>query len=54
VKRNFTLKFTSRSVGRNRIFCMKSFELVMCDSNFPGVIFVLGSEVSCMSGSVWR
>jgi len=31
-------KLTSRSVGHNRIFwifCMKSVELVMCDSDFP-------------------
>ena len=31
-------KFTSRSMGRSRIFwifCMKSVELVMCDSDFP-------------------
>ena len=38
MKRDSTLKLTSRSVGCNRIFwifCMKSVELVMCDSNFP-------------------
>ena len=38
VKRNSTLKLTSRSIGCGRIFwifCMKSVELVMCDSDFP-------------------
>ena len=37
VKRNSTSKLTSKSVGRSRIFwifCMKSDELVMCDSDF--------------------
>ena len=54
VKRNSTLKLSSRSVGRSRIFCMKSIEFVMYDSDFPGVVmFVLGSEISCMSGNIW-
>ena len=38
MKRDSTLKLTSKSVERNRIFwifCMKSIELVMCDSDFP-------------------
>ena len=38
VQRVSTLKLTSRSIGRSRIFwifCMKSVELVMCDSDFP-------------------
>jgi len=34
VKRDSTSKLTSRSVGRSRTFCMKSVELVMCDSDF--------------------
>jgi len=35
VKRDSTSKFTSNSVGRRIfwIFCMKSDELVMCDSD---------------------
>ena len=38
VKKDSTSKLTSKSVGRSRIFwifCMKSVELVMCDSDFP-------------------
>lgn len=38
VNRDSTSKLTSRSVGCSRIFwilCMKSVELVMCDSVFP-------------------
>ena len=36
VKKDSTSKLTSRSVGRSRIFCIKSVELVICDSDFPG------------------
>jgi len=39
VKRDTTSKLRSRSMGRSRIFCifcMKSVELVSCDSDFPG------------------
>jgi len=55
MKKDNTSKLTSKSVGRSRIFwifCMKSVELVMCDSDFSVrvVTFVLGSEISCMSG----
>ena len=38
LKRDSMSKFTSWFVERNRIFwifCMKSVELVMCDSDFP-------------------
>jgi len=34
VKRDSTSKLRSRSVSRNRFFCMKFVELVMCDSDF--------------------
>ena len=45
MKRDSPSKFTSRSVERSRIFwifCTKSVELVMCDSDFPmrEVVFV--------------
>jgi len=38
IEKGFYSKFTSRFVKRNRIFwifCMKSVESVMCDSDFP-------------------
>jgi len=38
LKRDSTSKLTSRSVGHSQIFwifCMKSVELVTCDSDFP-------------------
>jgi len=38
MKKDSMSKLTSRFVGRSRIFwifCMKSVELVMCDSDFP-------------------
>jgi len=60
VKRDSTSKLISRSVGHSRIFwifCMKSVELVMCDSDFlvkSCVLFVLESEISCISGNIWR
>ena len=58
VKRDSTSKFTSRSMDRSRIFwifCIKSIESVMCDSDFP----VRGCSVCArkrdkLSDSVWR
>jgi len=58
VKRDSTSKLTSRSVGFPVVgffgfFCMKSVELVMCDSDFLMRGYsVLGSGISCMLGSV--
>jgi len=59
VKRDSTSKFTSRSVRRSqifRIFCMKSVELVMCDSNFPvrECSVCARKRINCMSESVWH
>ena len=56
VKRD-SMKLTNRSVERSRIvwiFYIKSVELVMCDLPVRGCSVVLGSGISCTSGSIWR